>query len=239
MAKMVAFACSVRLLWLNKAAQLYSENLDELTYKSVLNEYLSFEIDGETRLRKTREILMNIWYRDDPHLTALRVEGFRLLQKNPDLAPVVHLCLMFMVYPVVSDICRYMGKLFEFQDEITTAMLKQKLYDEWGERGSLESTARRVTLTLKELNFLEAVSRTRYRVNRVRISDDESVNFILAGSMQVDGRSYYPFSSLTEFPFLFPFDYSVSREQLMGDARFALSTYDATLCVALRQKQQN
>jgi hypothetical protein len=33
-------------------------------------------------------------------------------------------------------------------------MIRQKLYDEWGERGSLEATTRRVTLTLKELGLL-------------------------------------------------------------------------------------
>jgi hypothetical protein len=41
MAKMVGYACSIRLQWLNKAVQLLSEGLDEEAYRNALNEYLS------------------------------------------------------------------------------------------------------------------------------------------------------------------------------------------------------
>ena len=51
---------------------------------------------------------------------------------------------------------------------------------------------------------------------------------------RIDGSSYYAFSSLTEFPFLFPFKYRVTKEQLMQDERFTLSTFDATLSVAMK-----
>ena len=60
MAKMVGYACSIRTPWLKKAIEMLNENLDEAAYKQELNEYLSFEVDSPTRLRKTREILMNI-----------------------------------------------------------------------------------------------------------------------------------------------------------------------------------
>lgn len=238
MAKMVGYACSLRLPWLNKAVQLLSENLDEKAYKEALNDYLSFEIDGETRLRKSRDILMRVWYKDDSAINSFREEGLRLIQRNDDYAPLVHLCLIYLSYPVVADICRYMGKIFEFEDEITTAMLKQKLYDEWGERGSLESTARRVTLTLKELGLLQAISKTRYVLNRMSVTDEAVINFILAVALKVESKSYSTFPTLTEYPFMFPFDYRVSKEQLMMDDRFVLSTFDATLCVALRNINQ-
>jgi hypothetical protein len=159
MAKMVGYACSIRLQWLNKAVQLLSEGLDEEAYKNALNEYLSFEIDSPTRLRKTREILMRIWFYDDESISPVRKEALELINKNSDYAVPVYLCMIYTAYPVFADICKYMGKLFDFQDEITNPMIRQKLYDEWGERGSLEATTRRVTLTLKELGLLEAVKK--------------------------------------------------------------------------------
>ena len=33
MAKMVGYACSIKLQWLNKAVQLIKENLEEIEYK--------------------------------------------------------------------------------------------------------------------------------------------------------------------------------------------------------------
>ena len=177
---------------------------------------------------------MRVWYYRDDQLDKFRKDGLCLIQRNSDNATLVHLCMLYLAYPVVVDICKYTGKLFEYQDEITTPMLKQKLYDEWGERGTLESTARRVTLTLKELGLLKAEKRTRYAIKEREVQDIEAVNFMLATAMTVDGSSYYSFASLTEFPFLFPFNYKVTKEQLMQDERFTLSTIDATLCVALK-----
>ena len=234
MAKTVGYACSTKLQWLNKAVDLLSENLNEAEYKKALNEYLAFEIDGETRLRKTREIIMRMWFYEDERLLRFRERGLALIKENSDNAPLVHLCLTYLSYPVVSDICKYMGKLFEFQDEITTPMLKLKLYDEWGERGTLESTARRVTLTLKELGFLVNESRTRYKVKKTAVKNAEAIDYLITTAMTIDGGSYYPFSSLNEFPFLFPFSYKVTKEQLLENEDYTLATFDSTLSVSLK-----
>lgn len=234
MAKMVGYACSIKLQWLNKAVDLLSENLNDAEYKKALNDYLAFEIDGETRLRKTREILMRMWFYEDERLLRPRERGLALIREDSDNAPLVHLCLTYLAYPVVSDICKYMGKLFEFQDEITTPMLKQKLYDEWGERGTLESTARRVTLTLKELGFLVNESRTRYKVQKTVVKNAAAIDYLITTAMTIDGSSYFPFSSLTEFPFLFPFSYKVTKEQLMENEDYTLATFDSTLSVSLK-----
>lgn len=153
MAKMVGYACNIKLQWLNMAVQLLKENYTEAEYKDSMNHYLSFEIDSPTRLRKTREILMNIWYYDaEPEIEKLRKEAMELLEKYPEQDAAIHLCMIYLFYPVVADICKYIGKITAFQDEVTNAALKQKLYDEWGERGSLETTCRRVTLTLKDIH---------------------------------------------------------------------------------------
>ena len=57
---------------------------------------------------------------------------------------------------------------------------------------------------------------------------------MLATAMKVDGNSYYPFSSLNDFSFLFPFDYKVTKEQLMQDEHFKISVFDSKLSVALK-----
>ena len=81
MAKMVGYACNIKLQWLNHAVAMLDENLTEAEYKEKMNEYLSFEIDSPTRLRKTREILMNVWYYDSEEIW-LRMEKLRMVQKR-------------------------------------------------------------------------------------------------------------------------------------------------------------
>ena len=235
MAKTVGYACSIKLTWMKKAIEMLDEGLDEAAYKQELNDYLAFEIDGPTRLRKTREILMNIWYYDSAELNQLREEGLEIIKKHPESIVPVSLCLLYIAYPVVADICKFMGRLFETHDEITNAMLKQRLYDAWGERGTLESTARRVTLTLKELGILREAKKTRYVLNRTEITNNETISFILAVAMKIDNGSYYSFTELNEYNVLFPFEYRVSKEYILTDDHFMATHFAGEMTISLKE----
>lgn len=232
MAKMVGYACNIKLQWLNYAVSLLDENLREAEFKEKMNEYLSFEIDSPTRLRKSREIIMNTWFYDSDEITPIRQEALTLLKAHPECDVAIHLCLMYLAYPVVADICKFMGRLFEYQDEVTNTVLNQKLYDEWGERTTLHTTCRRVTLTLKDMGILENKTRTRYRLNKQTITNPAVVNFILSIAMKIEDSGYYPFVSLTEFDILFPFKYQVTKEQLMKCEKFSMSNFGGELSIS-------
>lgn len=83
MAKMVGMNVVIKQGWTKKAVALLGENLAEGQYKAALNEHLSFEIDSAINLRKAREILMRVWYRDTDGVGALQAEGRALAQKLP------------------------------------------------------------------------------------------------------------------------------------------------------------
>ena len=156
MAKMVGLSRNLKLPWLNEVVRLYAEGLDDNQIKEKLNEYLSFEIGSPTVLRKTREILMNIWVYENDYTAALRDEALRLFQKDSDYALPVHWCMMLAAYPVFQDMCRLIGKIGEFEETITTKQIKQKLFDEWGERSTLNHTSDKLISTLKALEALDS-----------------------------------------------------------------------------------
>ena len=84
MAKTVGLSRKITLKWLNKAHEFFSESLTEDAFKTQMNDYLSFEIESPTVLRKTREILMHVWfYEDDSYLTLLRKEVSRVRYCDP------------------------------------------------------------------------------------------------------------------------------------------------------------
>ena len=60
MSKMVGMNVVIKQSWFKKVAELLNENFSEEQNKSIINDYLSFEIDSATNLRKAREILMRI-----------------------------------------------------------------------------------------------------------------------------------------------------------------------------------
>ena len=235
MAKMVGYACNIKASWMKYARQLLLDGLSRDEYKKKLNEYLSFEIDSPVRLRKSREILMHVWFYDDDEIIPLRKKAIELIEKYPDYEKAIGLCLIFIAYPVVTDICKIMGKLLAFQDYFTNSALKQKLYDEWGERGSLETTSRRVTLTLKDMGLLKVNERTKYSPEKMNINDEDVASFLVYVAMKLDGGSYYSLSSLSSFDILFPFQYSISKEWLVHDERFIAATFDGELTLSLSE----
>ena len=140
-----------------------------------------------------------------------------------------------LAYPVFADYAKLMGKMFEFQDAITTTQIKQKMFDQLGERNVIEYATTKVISTMKELGAVQSIQTGKHEAVKATIANEEIVAFLLEVAMFLDGSSYYSYSSLSEFPFLFPYNYRVTKEQLMQDDRFTLSTFDATLSVALKK----
>lgn len=234
MAKMVGYACSIRLPWLNEAVRMLRENLPEAEYKEKMNEYLSYEIDSPTRLRKTREILMNVWYYPSEELDPIRRDALEILETYPECSEPIQYLMLCLTYPVFRDVCQIMGKLFEFQDGITNHVLKQKLYDEWGERGTLETTTRRVTLTLKEMDILRNETKTRYVLNKIPICSDKVLDFVISIGMKLDGSSYYSYTELENLNILLPFDYKVKKELLMQSDKYMMSGFGGEVAFSLK-----
>lgn len=235
MAKMVGYACNIKAAWMKYARQILADNLSKDEYKAKLNEYLAFEIDSAVRLRKTREILMRIWYYEDERISAIRREALVLIEKYPDYEVAIGLCLIYIAYPVVGDICKIIGRLLDFQDYFTNGVLKQKLYDEWGERGALEATSRRVTLTLKDMGFINAIARAKYQSEKMYIKNECVAAFIVYIAMKIHGSSYYSLASLNSFNLLFPFQYSLSKEWLLNDDRFNISVFNGEFSISLNE----
>ena len=165
MAKPVGLSRKITLKWLNKAVDLLSENLSEEDYKAKMNEYLSFEIESPTVLRKTREILMRVWfYENDPDITSIRKDAFKLIRQYPDYDVAIHWCMLLSVYPVFADLSRLIGRIAEFNDVITLSQLKQKLYDEWGERSTLYHSIDKIIATIKELGVISSEKPGKYNI---------------------------------------------------------------------------
>ena len=234
MAKMVGLSRTIKLPWLNKAAQLYQEHLPLEEYKAQMNEYLSFEIESAIVLRKTREILMNVWYYDtDPFITDLRKTAIVLLDKYPEEAVPIHWCLMLLSYPVMIDMSKLMGRLYDFSDTITLKQIKQKMFDEWGERVTLFHTTDKIIATMKELGVISNVKVGTYTIQKHKIKADAVTAMVIQTALKINNSSYCNFGELTDFNVMFPFEYTVSKEQLMADERFTLTTFGGEMTVTL------
>lgn len=233
MAKMVGLSRNLKLQWLNKVVELVLEGHTEQEIKDQLNEYLSFEIESPTNIRKTREILMNIWVYDNELSPKIKALALELIKAYPEYDLVIHWCMMLAAYPVFVDMCKLIGKMSEFQDEITLAQLKQKLFDEWGERTTLFHSIDKLVATLKAFDVMVCDKPGKYHVNKRRVSNPKIVAFMVYAMMLVDDSGYYTFTDINSSTYLFPFEYQMEKETLFEDDRFAMNNFGGELSISL------
>lgn len=233
MAKMVGLSRNLKLQWLNKVVELVLEGHTEQEIKDQLNEYLGFEIESPTNTRKTREILMNIWVYDNELSNKIKAPALELIKVYPEYDLVIHWCMMMAAYPVFMDMCKLIGKMSEFQDEITLAQLKRKLFDEWGERTTLFHSIDKLVATLKALDVMVYDKPGKYYIKTHKVSNPKVVAFMVYAMMLVDDSGYYTFTDINSSTYLFPFEYKMEKETLFEDSRFAMNNFGGELSISL------
>ena len=233
MAKMIGLSRNLKLQWLNKVVELVLEGYTEQEIKEQLNEYLGFEIESPTNIRKTREILMNIWVYENGLSNKIKAPALELIKSYPENDLVIHWCMMMAAYPVFVDMCKLIGKMSEFQDEITLAQLKQKLFDEWGERTTLFHSIDKLVATLKAFDVMECDKPGKYHVNTHKVNNPKIITFMVYLMMLVDDGGYYTFTDINSSIYLFPFEYKMEKETLFEDGRFAMNNFGGELSISL------
>lgn len=236
MGKMVGLSRNLKMTWLNKSVELLSENLSEAEYKDKLNEYLSFEIKSPTNLRKTREILMNLWYYENPGTQALRMRARSLIEKDPDKSLAAHWCIILATYPIFVDVSRIIGKLSEFEEEFTLQQLKQKIFDEWGERATLFHSIDKIIATMKAIDALKAEKPGRYTIVKHEVKDDEVNALLTCAGMTVEDKGNFTLQELRAMSYMFPFKYQIDREMLMTNNVFTVTNIGGEMMVGLTDK---
>lgn len=233
MAKMVGLSRNLKLQWLNKVVELVLEGYTEQEIKDQLNEYLSFEISSAINIRKTREILMNIWVYENDYSGKIKAAALELIHNYPEYSMPIHWCMMLAAYPVFVDMCKLIGKIAEFQDEITLAQLKQKLFDEWGERTTLFHSIDKLVATLKAFEVMTCDKPGKYHINAHKVNNPNIVAFMVYVMMLVDDGGYYTFTDINSSTYLFPFEYKMEKEALFNDDKFAMNNFGGELSISL------
>lgn len=225
MSKIVGLSRAIKQEWLNKTVEFVLQGDDEATIKEKLNEYLSYEIESPTNLRKTREILLTVWVKSaasTPEIQRKALEAFQSEQSNK-LA--LSWAMLLLAYPVFADVTGLIGKINNVQDTFTTSWLREKLHEEWGERTTLRHSCDKILQTLKYLGAIESIKTGVYRVKQYKVNDEKTIGVLLLSLLALDRKAYYEISELTRIPLFFPFEFSVSIEWLHKSPDFTLENF--------------
>lgn len=231
MAKIVGLSRNIKLNWISYASSVLNDVTDINEAKKMLNDYLAAEIKSPDNLRKTKDILINIWLKSDDEL---RKEAFRLVEKYPEDKIVIFWCMLLSVYPVFDNICNTMGKIYKFQDEISLSQLKDKMFDQWGERTTLYHSIDKIAATMKSLECVKATKGKYTKVNHEVLNEDIS-NFIALTYLKTVDSSYTSLEDINDWDAMFPFNYKITREMISLDDRYQITAFDGKPVITLNK----
>ncbi len=225
MAKMVGLSRAIKREWLDKTVSYVLEGMTEAEIREALTEYLSFEIDSPIVLRKTREILMHTWVYPMEGAEEVRETALSACQSGNANRLVLHWCMLLLAYPIFSDINGLIGKLSTIQDTFTTGWLREKIYEEWGERATLLHSSAKLLQILVYLEVIERVKTGVYQIKQYPVLDSDSIHVIVMTALKLHLKGYYELPELSTIPQFFPFVFDVTHEWIYSTGYFELSNF--------------
>ena len=232
MAKMVGLSRGLKQEWLDKTVQFVIEGKSETEIRDELNDYLSYEITSLTNIRKTRELLMNIWVYPYEINDDIRKDALSAYSSNKDGGMPLHWCLMLLKYPVFVDICGLIGKLTLIQDTFSTAWLKDKLFEEWGERTTILHSSDKILQTIKCLGAIENQAIGTYLIKQRPILSEGTIRVMVKTVLALKQKAYYELTDFATCPQMFPFVFDVTHEFIYNAGCFELSTFGGKTVIA-------
>lgn len=231
MPRMVGLARSLKIEWLDKTVDLVLEGMATETIKDELNQYLSFEIDSPTSLRKTRESLVNIWVVPSDGFVDVRTLALSLYSSiSSDKLPL-HWCMMAASYPIFADMCSLIGKVANVEESFTSAWIRGKIYESWGERSTLDMPIKNILKSLVGFGTLDRIKTGVYKVKPRLIEDARVIRLLILTVLSLGKKAYYEIHDLSRMPLLFPFSYNVTMELLYNMPETSISSFGGKMVV--------
>ena len=204
MANIVAFSLPIDLNQLNEVYELYIAGVSREDARIRLDEQISQHLSSKDTIRKTRTILLNVWYDGQSTIHDSAVEAARYLTKSERLP--VHWAMMLMRFPIFKDLCIILGNLYELKDCVSTTQIKKEVFNKWGARSTLETSLSKNLKTLRDVGVIKIADKSAYYGKCVHAISDPNVTALLFASVMLSTeQQYMRWESFISHPSIFPF----------------------------------
>lgn len=213
--KGVGFNRNIKLEWLDAAAAFSAELDDSKAMRVRLEPVLAQDRTGKDAIRKSIDILINIWFKNRENYPGLYQQAVALYQATmvPTDRLWLHYGLTLLYFPFFRDCAAAVGQLSRYEDTITNRMVIDKMIGEMGQLGSLERSAQRVVASLRDWGVLTDADEPNAYIPQYRAfatSRPELEQWLLACALRAHPVEQLSFADLLYLPALFPFKFTVT-----------------------------
>lgn len=206
---MVGFNRFIRLEWLDKAVEIYSVERDESKSRQELREYLKGELESEKHANNVLKVLMRTWVNVPDDCVELRDRALSLYKSaGGNERIMLHWCMLMLAYPIFVDIIKVVGRLLNLQDSFTLKMVKNRIYEIWGERSTVKYAVGKILGSMAQWGVLERQNKPGLykRTASIKIEDTHFKHFFLECYLKAHNRPYVNYYEVNRLYEAFPFD---------------------------------
>jgi len=227
MDKDIGFNRNIKLDWLNAAASFCAETNDAAEIRERLEVILSQDRSGVEAIRKSIDILINIWYKnkeEHPSLVGFAIKHFQDTF-NPSDRLWLHFGLTSLYYSFFRETASVIGKLSKRGILITNKEVIQQLISERGHLGSLERSAQRIVSSLREWDLLIDTDKSysyKARYHELETENLELQIWMLQCAFIGKNVQQIPYEDLVRLPELFPFNITIGLDYIRKNTSFSV-----------------
>jgi hypothetical protein len=241
MNKGIGFNRNIKLDWLDATAAFGAEGMDQTAVRERLTPIIRQDIGSPTNIRKTIDILLNIWLKSEADHPALQQAALRYFRTTSTPADRLwlHYGLTLLAYPFFRQGVTAVGQLARYEATITTTAVREKLFAALGQLGSIEDAASRIIYSLRDWGILQdGAQRNSYlpQYRSFTTADPEIEKWLLAVALQAHPAEQLPFADLLHLPALFPFRFTVTVSDLRQSADFDVQRLGVSMDMVRRSR---
>jgi hypothetical protein len=226
----VGFNQLIKLDWLEQTAELALANDDAKQIQAALDNLLGNELSvgsgaERTSRSKTITVLLKIWVKAPLERSGFRNEALELFGQLPRAEHLaLHWGATIAAYPFFAQVAETVGKLGRLQENFSREQIRQRLYQQHGERATVDRALRRVLGSLVNWQVIQQVGNQYNLVPAHTITNSQVISWLLEAVLRASGSQSGLLQTLSQSAILFPFKFEqVKLSDLENNSR--LETY--------------
>ena len=205
----------VRLEWYDYTLDLLQQGLSAKEIRAALDDYLKDRLQtggygerGGKTYTKAITQLMKSWVTPAKELIPFRDEALKLsISADRETWMVLHWAMTSAAYPFWYKVAEQVGRLLNLQAATNQAQIRQRCFETFGERSTVERSARRVVRTFVAWGLLqETTPKGCYkRGEKTVITDTQFATILLESALHTLPNGKANLNSILQNPATFPF----------------------------------
>lgn len=222
--KGIGFNRTIFLNWLDAAADLRAQISELPSLREGIKETIERDITGIDAIRKSVDVVVNIWHKSAEVNTGLHAQALEFLPQISITERVwLHYGLTLLYYPFFRQTAAILGQFARIGEPITRQAVKGRLSAEFGQLGSLDRSAERIVASLVSWGALEHQKKGNIYIPQLQMLKTNNLDmqsWLFACALLTHPSDQLPFPDLIRLPELFPFKFTVTIDTLRRNNKF-------------------